>query len=97
MAANHLDLRNALLEFGTEGSLSIFSDGKSIVLSTREIEQVVSWLSQEQKEKRLDVGSIRMVLDTRGGLNIRKERASFFISANDIGRTLNWLKQHRAS
>src|SRR6266496_5796900 len=74
MAANHPNLRNTLLEIGAEGNLSIFSDGKSIVLSTREVEQVVNWLSQEQKEKRLIVDTTRLELDTHWDSRTFSER-----------------------
>ncbi len=97
MTANHLNLRNTLLEIGAEGNLSIFSDGKSIVLSTREVEQVVTWLSQEQKEKRFIVDTTRLELDTHGSLRVWKGSTSLFISASETSRALNWLKQHRVS
>jgi len=49
-----LNLRNTLLEIGAEGNLSIFSDGKSIVLSTREVEQVVTWLISSLQAKQVE-------------------------------------------
>jgi hypothetical protein len=44
--ANHLTLGKALLEIGEHGSLSIFSNGKSLILSKTELQQMLRWLKQ---------------------------------------------------
>jgi hypothetical protein len=47
--SNHLKLRYTLLEFDLQGNLTIFSNGRWAYLQTKEVPQLITWLSTGQQ------------------------------------------------
>ena len=92
--ANHLTLGKALLEIGEHGSLSIFSNGKSLILSKIALQQMVRWLDQEPREKQLIVNEIRFELNVLGGLRISTKNTSLSLAQGDEKKMARWLKQY---
>lgn len=94
MPKNHLDLRETLLEFDTEGNLSVFSKGKSVRLTTEEVEAFRTFLNQVETQT-ASTERLAFVRDTRGTISIQRQRLSLQIPSGEVQRIQEWLTGHK--
>lgn len=94
MPKNHLDLRETLLEFDAEGNLSVFSNGKSVRLTTEEVEAFRIFLNQVEAQ-RASTERLAFVRVAHGSVSIQHQRLSLQIPAGEVQRIQEWLNSHR--
>lgn len=94
MPNNHLDLRETLLEFDAEGNLSVFSNGKSVRLTTEEVEAFRTFLKQAEAQT-TSTKRLAFVRDARGIVSIQRQRLSLQIPPGEVQRIQEWLTGHR--
>jgi hypothetical protein len=92
--ANHLTLKEYLLERGADGGLALKRSGQSLAFTAEEVRRLVAWLGDTQRESRLVLGQKRWREGTLG-FRVREGSTLFLLFSSDVGLIYHWLKARK--